>query len=252
MSFLDHKIYVFDFDGVVCDSMDECLITSWNAWQRYLHGMNSQVVNKCEAIPEDEQRHFRALRWYARGAGEYYALWSAFQRKMTFNSQAEFQVWSEETLKAHDAYAQIFVEFRKKIRAEEEKAWVELHGMYSEAVEAIRKLLAEQRCFIATLKDKTSVRLLLRYQGVEVDESLVYDREDITSKLEALQDIQRKQSLEKQDIAFIDDNVPHLVPTHQEGFPSYLSAWGALVEERLERVSEYKIPIVTLKQLTSL
>ena len=28
------KIVVFDFDGVVCDSSDECMVTSWNAWEK--------------------------------------------------------------------------------------------------------------------------------------------------------------------------------------------------------------------------
>ena len=26
---------VFDFDGVVCDSTDKCMVTSWNAWEEW-------------------------------------------------------------------------------------------------------------------------------------------------------------------------------------------------------------------------
>ena len=29
------KYIVFDFDGVVCDSTNECMVTSWNAWERW-------------------------------------------------------------------------------------------------------------------------------------------------------------------------------------------------------------------------
>ena len=29
------KLMVFDFDGVVCDSTNECLVTSWNAWEKW-------------------------------------------------------------------------------------------------------------------------------------------------------------------------------------------------------------------------
>ena len=28
-------VIVFDFDGVVCDSNDECMVTSWNAWEEW-------------------------------------------------------------------------------------------------------------------------------------------------------------------------------------------------------------------------
>ena len=31
----NRKIVVFDFDGVVCDSTDECMVTSWNAWEKW-------------------------------------------------------------------------------------------------------------------------------------------------------------------------------------------------------------------------
>ena len=27
--------FVFDFDGVVCDSTNECMVTAWNAWERW-------------------------------------------------------------------------------------------------------------------------------------------------------------------------------------------------------------------------
>ena len=32
-----NKYYVFDFDGVICDSTNECLITSYNAYNKYIH-----------------------------------------------------------------------------------------------------------------------------------------------------------------------------------------------------------------------
>jgi len=31
----NYKYVVFDFDGVVCDSTNECLVTAWNAWERW-------------------------------------------------------------------------------------------------------------------------------------------------------------------------------------------------------------------------
>ena len=30
-----NKMYFFDFDGVICDSTNECLVTSFNAWSSY-------------------------------------------------------------------------------------------------------------------------------------------------------------------------------------------------------------------------
>ena len=66
------KLFVFDFDGVVCDSTDECMVTSWNAWQRW-NGKN-HFRTTLEEFTDREIDEFRPLRYYVRGAGEYYIL----------------------------------------------------------------------------------------------------------------------------------------------------------------------------------
>ena len=43
-----NKNYVFDFfDGVICDSTNECLVSSWNAWQTWTNRSNfrKRLVN---------------------------------------------------------------------------------------------------------------------------------------------------------------------------------------------------------------
>ena len=65
-------LFIFDFDGVVCDSTDECMVTSWNAWQKW-SGKES-FRNNINEFSEEEQNDFRPYRYYVKGAGDYYVL----------------------------------------------------------------------------------------------------------------------------------------------------------------------------------
>ena len=68
----NYKYVVFDFDGVVCDSTNECMVTAWNAWERWnkKEGFRRSLVE----FYQSEIENFKPLRPYVRGAGEYYIL----------------------------------------------------------------------------------------------------------------------------------------------------------------------------------
>ena len=63
------RVMVFDFDGVVCDSTNECMVTAWNTWERW---SNSDRF-RCDLskFTNSDKESFRKLRPYVRGAGEY-------------------------------------------------------------------------------------------------------------------------------------------------------------------------------------
>ena len=64
------KFFVFDFDGVVCDSTNECFVTSQNAWNRWNNG--NTFKTSIDKFPENEFSKFCQLRPFVKGAGEYY------------------------------------------------------------------------------------------------------------------------------------------------------------------------------------
>ena len=67
-----NQTFVFDFDGVICDSTDECLITSWNTWQQFKG--ERQFRYSVSEFDEVFISRFSSVRYRVRGAGEYYAL----------------------------------------------------------------------------------------------------------------------------------------------------------------------------------
>ncbi len=61
-----------DFDGVICDSVDECHLTALNAW-RLLNG-REQPLTDFKVLDQSAVERFRRLRHLAHSAPEFWAL----------------------------------------------------------------------------------------------------------------------------------------------------------------------------------
>ena len=82
----NEAILALDFDGVICNSIDECLITSYNAFYK-------MEINNISDIPDDIKSFFYTYRYYVRPAREYYLIHKAFHEKSTnFNLQRFYQL----------------------------------------------------------------------------------------------------------------------------------------------------------------
>ncbi len=69
------KILCLDFDGVLCDSIDECLLTSYNAYfEKYF--------DKIEKINQKFKNYFYEYRYFVRPAGEYLIIYKAFEENI--------------------------------------------------------------------------------------------------------------------------------------------------------------------------
>ena len=66
---MQKNICVFDVDGIIVDSSNECLIIAWNAYQEYIG--TRDFINSPEEANLDYDKKFRITRNYVRAMGEY-------------------------------------------------------------------------------------------------------------------------------------------------------------------------------------
>jgi phosphoglycolate phosphatase-like HAD superfamily hydrolase len=245
------KIFIFDFDGVVCDSTDECMVTSWNAWEKWesRYGFRKAISE----FNEEEKAKFRKLRPRVRGAGEYYILRRAFKEGINIENQADYSQLETDWKEHLAPFKVLFFEERVRLRALNLDAWIDLHPIYDGVIERMKKFNDQGRLFIVTLKDRESVGLILKKQGLVVEGKKFLDHAQITSKLQALDRFRSQIGCEKDDMIFIDDNVTHLLEPQSSGYPVYLAAWGSTVDEYLKIAEQKKIPLLKdCKQLKKL
>ena len=246
------KNIVFDFDGVVCDSTDECMVTSWNAWEKWEKRNNFR--HSVDEFTENEKAIFRSIRPYVKGAGEYYILHRLLQENILFTGQNTFDSLAKVWLDFLPVFKEVFFECREILRNKDLKSWIELHPVFPEVIATMQRLNNENRLFIATLKDGESVKLILQYHGIKIEPSHMLDQSQIRTKLEALDLIRERLGCAKSDMIFLDDNFTHLVSPHKANYLVYLTSWGNVVPEFIEAAKENSIPIIdtaTLREMLS-
>jgi phosphoglycolate phosphatase-like HAD superfamily hydrolase len=236
------KIFVFDFDGVVCDSTDECMVTSWNAWKKWKGRTGFRKT--ISEFTEKEVVQFRKIRPRVRGAGEYYIVHRAFSEGIDIEGQSHYNQLEADWKEYITPFKAVFFEMRERLRDINLDAWIDLHPVYDGVIEIMKQINDQKKLYIATLKDGKSVRLILEKQGLFIEEEKLLDQAQITSKLQALDYFRKQVDCHKNDMIFIDDNVTHLLDPKSSGYPVYLATWGSVVDEYLEIAEQKKIPLL--------
>jgi len=236
------KIIVFDFDGVVCDSTDECMVTSWNAWERWQLRDNFRCT--LSEFTEEDKLSFRKVRPRVRGAGEYYILRRAFSEGIEITNQKIYDKLEGQWKENIEPFKVVFFEARERLRRDDVDSWIDLHPVFDGVIEVMKILNSQDRLYIATLKDAKSVKLILKKQGLTIKKDRLFDQAQITSKLQALDKIKEQIGCDKKDMIFIDDNVTHLLGPKNSEYTVYLTAWGEILDEYLYIAKVHNIQLL--------
>ena len=60
-NFNNDTIYILDFDGVICDSIDECMLTTYNSFN------DTNKINISD-VPSHFRKYFYEYRYHVRPA----------------------------------------------------------------------------------------------------------------------------------------------------------------------------------------
>lgn len=240
-------INILDFDGVICQSTEECMVTAYNAWNR-LNG-NDGFNTTPDDIHSDEAVLFRKGRGYVRGGDEYYILLKSIKEKFEIKDQKHFNSLAVRWAKDMEKFSGLFYESRKRLMTHGAKKWVALHSVFSELADAIKKYSDDDRTFIVTMKDRESVLAILKKEGIEFPYEKVFDKDDFNTKLEALLFLSKKCGVSIDKVKFLDDNVMHLLEPADAGVKVFMADWGYHTDEHLDIAKKKGIKVIKLSEL---
>ena len=237
------KYVVFDFDGVVCDSTKECMVTAWNAWERW--NKRSGFRSRIEDFSKTEIESFIPLRPYVRGAEEYFILMHVINSSdLNIGNQQEYDDLRLVLHDKLDTFKEVFFSERDRLRRKDMDSWIKLHHVYNDVILVMRDLHKQGRLIMATFKDYKSVRMILKKNGVDISPKDIMDESQISSKLDALNYVVSKKKIKKEDLCFIDDNVTHLIEPNNNNYKVFLSGWGNTMTEHKKIANDNNISIL--------
>jgi HAD superfamily hydrolase (TIGR01509 family) len=209
-------ILALDFDGVICDSIGECLDTSYRALREI------DPTPLPERPAPDWREAFIARRGVVRPSGHYFLLW---QWIINFPERAltpeAFEAMAGPHAAAVADFERAFHRLREDDQAGAPDAFVAANPLYSGVRDTWPDLPGP--CYVVTTKDEASVRLILAAHGLAVDG--VFGR-GTGAKPTTLRALAARHGVPAGDVVFVDDNALHVAEAVAVGVEAVLAEWG--------------------------
>lgn len=234
------RAIALDFDGVIADGLDECLLVAWASYPRLPSSAFSPET--LENIPAEFSDRFRSLRNYVRHDGHFLVPFvngsESIKGASDFDAAYNAIVESQRT-----SFKKDFVAFRTNARAENFDYWISLHKVDATLVAA---LLINNDVTIVSGKDAVSIIAILQSCGVHMDGDRVFGQ--VSDKRPVLRTLV-KQLDPGERLFFCDDNVPNLVGALFPDIDVAWATWGYSAAEHAEIANVFNIESVTAEQL---
>jgi phosphoglycolate phosphatase-like HAD superfamily hydrolase len=238
----EEKLLFLDFDGVICDSINETVLCSWLAYYKYL-----KKSEPPECVPGNHKKQFLVYRPYIRSAADYIVIQDLLVHRLQMDSQEDF----DEVLKALGQevltyYQEIFYRARTEIFTAWKSIWLGLNPLYPHMDEIMAKAARSSRVYILSTKKPEFINEILKGHSLDFDaKRIIYPGQE-----EKLAIIARILDQEKAGKAyFVDDQISHLHTNTDPRIKTFLASWGYIEEKWL---SQERVEVLTLPGLLKL
>jgi FMN phosphatase YigB (HAD superfamily) len=235
---------IFDFDGVLIDSLDEVALTAYNA-------ATAGLFTSPAEIPAAPVALFKQNRFHIQQIGEAITLMTWCIEHQQFDSPGILSKDEYRTVAASDtgslnARTNLIYQTRKRFIDRDENRWLSLHQPYQPLwTELIQR--HDRAGVILTNKNHDATLRLCRHFGLDIDTNDIYSGDRGVSKVVNMRKIQNRFGLES--VSFIDDSVKNLMDLDlafnrdKKMLSLFLAGWGYIGPDdpRIARESGYSV-----------
>jgi hypothetical protein len=237
-----------DFDGVICDSINECYVSSWLAVRdivRRSPATDRATDQEWNAIDLAVYRRFREYRPFIRRGADYVLLQQCIRTGRRLRSQSDFdhaeKAAGADTMKR---YHNAFYAVRERMLSEHRSFWLGLNALYPGARSAL--LGATVPSYIISTKKAEFVAQIFTHHGVPwPTERIIYSGS--TPKVEIVGRMLDESSAARAFL--VEDQIDHLVETGDVRIQGRLAGWGYVKPEWLE---QSLVPVINMPDLANL
>jgi phosphoglycolate phosphatase-like HAD superfamily hydrolase len=219
-------LLVLDFDGVICDSVEECFVASWEARFR-LRGGGGTVPEP----PAGALAAFAHLRPFVRNGEDFLVVLDAAERGIGVADQAAFDALAAAAGQPMLRDFKVrFYAARERLLAEERPRWLSLNRLYPHARDALQRAAAAGvPTRILSTKRQPYIIEILTANGVPFPAEHVHfttgPKVPVVRALLAASGCARA--------VFVDDQIDYLVGLDDPDIEGRLAAWGYVRPEWL-------------------
>jgi len=217
-----------DFDGVICDSLLETLVSSWRGY--YL----SRGAEEPSVMPVTLLQDFTRLRPYVRAGEDFILIQELIAAKFPIQSQQDFDSKLAERGEQRMArYRESFYTARRDFLRHERKYWIGLNRLYPHVTPCLNDWASSPSLYILSTKRADYIVEILSSKGVPMDPKRVLSCEAREKKNTILQTMAVRGC---ERALLIDDQIDHLAPASARDprITGCLASWGYVQQQWLE------------------
>jgi phosphoglycolate phosphatase-like HAD superfamily hydrolase len=217
-----------DFDGVICDSLLETLVSSWRGY--YLVRSEKEP----SAVPVSLLGDFARLRPYVRAGEDFILVHELITAKIPIKSQQDFDnQLAKRGERRISCYRESFYKARGDFLSHERKYWIALNRLYPHVVPHLNDWLPSSSLYILSTKRAEFIAEILTSKGIRIDTKRVLSCEAKEKKNTILQTLEARRGGRA---LFIDDQIDHLAPesARDPRIIGCLASWGYVQQAWLE------------------
>jgi phosphoglycolate phosphatase-like HAD superfamily hydrolase len=217
-----------DFDGVICDSLFETLVSSWRGYYLLLG------EEEPAAVPVTLLRDFKRLRPFVRAGEDMILIQELIAGEITIRSQADFDGQlrrrGEQEL---NRFRESFYAARRDLLMHDREYWLGLNRLYPHVVPCLRQWVCSPALYILSTKRADYIAEILLANRIPLDPERVLDCEAKEKKNTILRTLALRGS---EKALFIDDQIDHLASdsARDPRITPCLASWGYVQQQWLE------------------
>lgn len=238
------KTLALDFDGVISDGLNECVLVSYYA--KHAGGLAEFSSNGMSAIPPAFISRFAHCRAFAKHLGHFCAVFHDGIESVS--TQTEFEeLFCSIPEDRVERFVRAANRYRAEVRESIPERWLSAQGLYPGVADFLRA--NRLPTYIVTAKDAHSVLQILSHAKVEFASEHVFG--ELRDKRSALAEICSRQNIPSQELAVIDDNVLNVLAAREAGHQAFWALWGYRVPDHAAIADAHGLATLTLEQLIS-
>ncbi len=230
---IEDTLLFLDFDGVICDSVNETIASSWLAYHKYVKKRMPVFVAR------DHKERFMRLRPYIRTGQDYMLIQDIMADNLTVSGQEMFDKLLKKAGKRKmELYKTVFYRARNEIMTERKRLWLELNPLYPHMYEVVKQGGSCKQIYILSAKKTVYILEILKHHVLDFPaQRIIHAGEGSKTDI-----IGRVLDREKAYMAyFIDDQISHLSANKDSRIKPLIASWGYvdsrwLVQKHVESI----------------
>ena len=217
-----------DFDGVICDSLLECLVSSWEAYFRLYLRKTPFSVDVCLL------RQFSLLRPYVRSGEDFVLVQELIAAGTPIHSQEAFDRELEQRGKERiSLYRELFYSARSEMLESRQGYWMALNKIYPHVSKLLPRWAKNPCLYILSTKEPSYILAILGSVGIRFDPQRILSC-DRSGKAQTIMRTLARSGMSR--AVFIDDQIDYLVGKGLRDGPitGFLASWGYVKEQWLD------------------